>query len=280
MLRIPDQALDCVGFLAVERNGNYRYAGTGFFVSLPGPHDKYFPYFITARHNIEMAKRESGRLVARFNDREGAHIVDISGVDIIVSDDAGVDVALIEQLDWTRLIEQGQMRHLPLPDMAATADYIRDRDLGIGSEVFVTGLFAVRRGQSRNLPIGRTGTISAMPLELDEDEWSGKPYQAYLVELRSLGGLSGSPVFVLDPPTFKRNDSGNEAYLDQALRLLGMVRGHWNYRPESTAVDFDEREAELVHSGIAIVTPVDEILRLLQRDDLEEERRRRIRQAQ
>lgn len=55
-----------------------------------------------------------------------------------------------------------------------------------------------------------------------------------------------------------------------------MIRGHWNYRPESTAVDFDQAEGDLVHSGIAITTPVDVLLDLLERADMKADRARRV----
>jgi len=115
-----------------------------------------------------------------------------------------------------------------------------------------------------------------MPIELDKDEWSGEPYLAYLVEMRSLGGLSGSPVYVMTPPKFAKSN-GEDWHLDQQLRLLGLIRGHWTYDPEATAVDFEKSEAEMLHSGIAIVTPVDDVLKLLDREDLREDRVRRAR---
>ena len=278
MLRIPDHALDCVMFLAVEDDrGHLLYGGTAFIVSVPLVAERYAPYLVTARHNIEMARRAGGRLVARFNRAGGADLIDLSRVEVIEPEDPGSDVAVIADLDWDQIIGGGAMRHLALPEMAASTTFVNENDIGIGTEVFATGLFAARRGEGRNLPVGRTGTISAMPLELDEDEWSGEPYLAYLVEMRSLGGLSGSPVYVMTPPKLVRlENEGGGWYLDQQLRLLGVIRGHWNYRPESTAVDFDQAEGDLVHSGIAITTPVDVLLDLLERADMKADRARRV----
>src|SRR5258705_8778907 len=61
----------------------------------------------------------------------------------------------------------------------------------------ITGLFLGHHGKSRNVPIVRFGTVSAMPGELLESTYTNKPHQSYVIESRSLGGLSGSPVFLI-----------------------------------------------------------------------------------
>jgi hypothetical protein len=77
----------------------------------------------------------------------------------------------------------------------ATDQVIQQENIGIGDEVFAVGLFNQKWGNERNIPIMRTGIIASMPEEplLGEID---TPYDAYLAELRSIGGLSGSPVFV------------------------------------------------------------------------------------
>jgi hypothetical protein len=53
-----------------------------------------------------------------------------------------------------------------------------------------------RAGSTRNIPIVRTGVIAAMPAIDEPFVRKGEEYHAYLAEMRSIGGLSGSPVFV------------------------------------------------------------------------------------
>ena len=92
--------------------------------------------------------------------------------------------------------------------------------------------------------------------------------EAYLIEARSIGGLSGSPVFVIevvDP-------------LDRRIHLLGLIQGHWDVKPE-TIIDEATEDSETragVNVGIAIVTPASKILEIINcnemqklRDDLE-----------
>jgi hypothetical protein len=262
-------------FLALQDGETLHYGGTAFIASVSAEGGRYCPYVVTARHNIDLAKRSGGRLVARFNVEGGSELLDLSKAEVITPEDEGVDLAVIAQIEWPKLLDGGRMRHLALAEMAATADFISANHIGVGTQVFATGLFAARRGESQNLPVGRTGTIAAMPTELDHDEWSGVPYRAYLVDVTSIAGLSGAPVYVLTPPKFSKSEEEGW-YLDQQLRLLGLIRGHWNYRPESSAIDFDNRVGELIHTGIAIVTPVDALVELLNREDVRRDRERAI----
>lgn len=79
--------------------------------------------------------------------------------------------------------------------LADEAD-IEAHAIGIGDEVLMVGLFTKRYGYRKNIPIVRGGIISAMPEEPIEDQETGNLYDAYLIEIRSIGGLSGSPVIV------------------------------------------------------------------------------------
>ena len=81
----------------------------------------------------------------------------------------------------------------------ATQEVITNQWIGLGDDIFVTGLFTARTGNNRNIPIVRTGIISSMP---DEPIRDGEfECNAYLAELRSIGGISGSPVFVISTET-------------------------------------------------------------------------------
>jgi hypothetical protein len=73
-----------------------------------------------------------------------------------------------------------------------------------------------------------------------QDEASGLYYKAYLAELRSVGGLSGSPVFAM-------LGSGrlSEEELDGKLYkgfLIGLIRGH--YHTNVPVIAYDRLELE------------------------------------
>jgi len=110
-----------------------------------------------------------------------------------------------------------------------------------------------------------------MPDEQLQDESSGQFYHAYLAEVRSIGGLSGSPVFIYRETPAPNPDS--RAFM---LYLLGMIRGHWDYK-RTAAMDFDDGELDAVNKGIAIITPAYEIMDVLNKEIFVKERRRRER---
>jgi hypothetical protein len=97
------------------------------------------------------------------------------------------------------------------------------------------------------------------------DQTTGLEYDAYLIEVRSIGGLSGSPVFVVFTTDRWLGDDAPSAYSqNRSFHLLGLVRGHWNKRVDETA-DFDEIELGPANLGIAIITPIADLTPVLDR---------------
>jgi hypothetical protein len=143
-----------------------------------------------------------------------------------------------------------------------TGEIIQQKEIGVGDEVFVTGLFAHAAGSQRNLPIVRTGNIAMMPDEVIPTD-SGN-IEAYLIEARSIGGLSGSPVFVRQ--TVALGIGG--------FYLLGLMHGHWEIptdRKNDSLMGNDLHGK--VNMGIAIVIPAKKILEVLNHPELVEMRR-------
>src|SRR2546423_15596538 len=153
--------------------------------------------------------------------------------------------------------------------MIATDHMIEHNAIGIGDELFVTGLFSHRHGHRRNIPISRTGIIASMADEPFIED-TGELYDAYLVEMRSIGGLSGSPVFVyLDKTRFYSYAASFNESQDWVFFIIGLIRGHWSLEKKSAAIDTIEEEGdeqgevERLNTGIAQITPALEILNLL-----------------
>jgi len=151
---------------------------------------------------------------------------------------------------------------------AATSEVRAKEEIGLGDEVFLTGLFERHYGTTRNIPILRTGAIAAMPEE--PIYWTRTTVEgdravsmdAYLIEARSIGGLSGSPVFVYVGST-RRTGSGAVAIrAGRTYYLLGLMHGHWDAPPDALS-DSDEMRAEAVNMGIGIVVPVEAIMETL-----------------
>lgn len=138
-------------------------------------------------------------------------------------------------------------------------------EIGVGNEVFLIGLFHRHYGQKNNIPIVRVGNICAMPGE--KINTARGPADAYLIEARSLGGLSGSPVFL--PLGTRRTMTGLVMTPGQMQRyyLLGVIHGHFDVS-ESDLVDEllstgDALKPQSVNMGIAVVVPIEKVIEVI-----------------
>jgi hypothetical protein len=82
-----------------------------------------------------------------------------------------------------------------------TPDFITSHNIGIGDEVFMVGLFIGHPGKDQNLPLGRFGNLGRLASEQSPIEQpNGRLRPSHLVDMRSRGGFSGSPVFIYRTP--------------------------------------------------------------------------------
>ncbi len=143
------------------------------------------------------------------------------------------------------------------------------------------GLFVNHAGRDRNLPIARFGNISMMPNEKVSADLGGliTSIEAYLVECRSIGGLSGSPVFVHLGPFRRKHDPPNP--LTDVFYLLGLTQGHWNQSIDSQH-DCSVHDSsnvlsdEAVNKGVAIVTPISKVVEIINQDEMLDKRNKTI----
>jgi hypothetical protein len=279
-MKLPQDFIDCVCFLCTRDTTDgvekWRYGGTAFFVSVASetrPKDYCHLYLVTARHCIRDRYGNSRELYVRLNKKDGTAQEPLPLPFEWVEPEDENDAADIAVMPFDAYDDPAlDYKHVPIAS-AATKGAIRYHRIGLASDVYVTGLFTQRVGSKRNIPIVRAGVISAMMDDI-EDVSSGLTYKAYLAEVQSIGGLSGSPVFAMSNSyvTFERPQ--------YPLRLLGLIRGHFDTnmrseKREDEPVEFSDEEWHKVHNGIAIVTPVQEILKLLERKELAGLRRRK-----
>jgi hypothetical protein len=92
------------------------------------------------------------------------------------------------------------------------------------------------------------------------------PSPVYLVEVRSIGGLSGSPVFLLSGAERLMPDGRVVVQHDHKVWLLGVVHGHFD---EVWDTAFGR---ERLNEGITMVTPADLLPGLLHREEFMERR--------
>ena len=143
-----------------------------------------------------------------------------------------------------------------------TAKEIREYEIGPGENLIFPGLFVHHRGEAANIPILRKGSIAAMPIESVHTSRYG-PIEAYLVEARSIGGFSGSPVFVhFEGPRAMR--VGGSAW--NHLRLIGLIHGHYDGDVEPDTIEdliHIPRGNPSINMGIAISVPAEKIFEVV-----------------
>jgi hypothetical protein len=274
--------LNCVGFVgegirAEPEDELGDLHATGFFVGqyseIPEMR-KYgakFCYFVTAKHVAEDLQDRPVYFLVNKVGGGVTHVASTMGHWWLHPTDATADVAVVQ------IGPQANANISTVNvDMFATPENIAKYQIGIGDEVFATGLFTPAPGTARNLPILRHGNIAMMPDEKIQTELGYA--DVFLVESRSIGGLSGSPVFVR--PTINlpipELECGIKNMLGVAPRslLLGLMHGHWDVR------ESEMNKAEIVHDrkkgvnlGIGIVVPAIKILETINRPELAKIRR-------
>jgi hypothetical protein len=273
MEAIPIEFLKCVVFLCSKHRRGYDFEGTGFLVRIDSDDGLVaHRYVVTAEHilsGLESEGKNEVYLRLNYTDRPP-------------------DPHLKTRIsDWHRE-SRTDVGVLPLPldglppgtdhlDIPVNPFFLRDevsvpRGLEVGDEVFFTGLFAQRPGAKKNIPIVRIGNIAAMPGEPIELE-DGTSMAAYLIEARSLPGMSGSPVFVPFGPM--RSMGPYTLVLPQReYYLLGVDLAHWDVEKRGR-----HGTAASVNMGIAVVAPIGYVVDLLQRKELADMRKEIERKA-
>ena len=246
-MRLPDDILRAVAFVGVRLGNEVVYGGTAFLTSVPfekAP-DRCVIYLVTARH-VVTELQQHGDLCVRFNHKTGdARLYSIPGKWSFHRDEA-VDLAAVA-INIPLTVDYATYD----TEVYVTDDKVAGYGIGIGDEIAMTGLFHQREGYRRNIPVLRSGVIAAMPDEPLVDV-RGRSFDGYLLEVRSIGGLSGSPVFAVLPPRRPLVDGVTEP-VPHALFLLGIVRGHWN---QSALLSLNKKptflDIEQFNAGIAV----------------------------
>lgn len=267
---IPFEAQKCVVFVGYKPiDGTEKLAGSAFLVVRPS--DKFnslsFSYVVTASHIIEgISDKGLDKILLRINRKSGtARWIETSAKDWHFHPNRAIDVAVL-RFSW--LVE---MDHFAFPiKQALDAEIIRQQHIGVGNEVFLAGLFNRHYGEQNNLPIVRVGNIAAMPSEKLNTK-RGKA-DGYLIEVRSIGGLSGSPVFLVLGSM--RSIAGITLPNFLQFYLLGVMHGHFDETEDDVVDEFVSPDASgsktSVNMGIAVVTPAEKVLEVILSSEIAE----------
>lgn len=266
-MRVPDEVRDCVVFTQAYRRGATipRTFGSAFLVVVNVTDDRGYVFAVTAKHLLGDRDGLGDEVQLTFNTASGRRAVSTDPDKWLIHPAADVAAYRLDGLDG-----QGfQFRMAPM-EMFATEAWSAERNIGTGDDVFITGLLAHHPGTERNMPIVRIGNIAALPTEpiaLDYGIAKGED-TVTLIEARSIGGISGSPVFV-HLSFFRDIPAGSMLFADQEIKassggtfsLLGLVHGYYNVG----SADHDGLSAgdENLNTGIAVVVRADRILDLI-----------------
>ena len=270
----PDELRKCVVFLGYKtKTGEERFAGSAFWISRPlnkGSDMDRAAYLVTAAHVIDDVEKEcapndkSVRVRLNFMGKTQDWMDTPSRFWKRHSDYPRVDLAVLDcelehSMDHIAWGVEGIFGNGPL-------DPESDRNLELGDEILFPGLFHPHMGKARNIPIVRVGNIAALREETVLNR-NGNPMDAYLVESRSIGGLSGSPVFVdlaalkrVHQPVAGTMAAGSEMLpFWRRFKLIGVIHGHFDW--EDKVPDGAIKESKLgINTGIAMVIPSEKIL--------------------
>lgn len=269
-MRVPDRLLNCVGF--VSPPNSQTYIGTTFIVGVKGKSGNAYLHAVTAKHVAEEVNGKNFLIGINFKDGEAGWFGSDMKWWYHPTEPDTVDAAATIYTPS----ERADVEYVP-ETIFATADRIKHYGIGVGDEINVVGLFTRFSGSTKHIPIVRTGNVAMMPS--DKLPINGDEADVYLVEGRSIGGLSGSPVFVrhtvsmeaIAPGTGERQRISGVSQ----LHLLGLMRGHWDQKIGVSTI-----QAEAVNMGIAIVVPAQKILEVLNHPELVALREKYDRQIQ
>jgi hypothetical protein len=270
-MSVAEQMRKSVAFIGCPlAGGEFFIAGTVFFFGVETEDGQRHLYAVTAKHVIDGLRKKGVKDVGiRVNVIDGGSQYYMTRIDdwYFDKDDHSFDVAIIEALladhyDHTFISSK----------LIATSEALADMQLELGVQVLVIGLFTHHKGTKRNIPIARIGSLACLVEEKVVSPQYGE-MDAYLVETHSIGGLSGSPVF-LRPPLWALTDKGQPKLRSEgyAIYLIGIMHGHFDEVRRDAAQTNKTDRVSMINTGIAIVTPVDRLPRLVEKMKGEKDR--------
>jgi hypothetical protein len=268
-VKIPKEEIETVVFVGVEANGSFGPVGTGFLVQTR--HRGFdFTFMVTADHVLDLVRGDF--VWIRLNNSSG---------------EVAPPIRLAKNSKITNLPKEWDIAVLPIPELAAqyhARPYILDRNehkaflenvsnIELGDEVATIGLFTSHYGRTKNIPVVRHGHIAMLP---DEPVWTRRSYlKAYIVEVRSILGLSGSPVF-LNLPRMRTKDGGIQLIRGIGAILVGVMLGYFLIRSADDQIivpktqggdvpeDGDDVSLDERNTGFALVCPIENLFDILE----------------
>jgi hypothetical protein len=285
-VRIGEQAQKCVVFFGVpshKTTGAIEYGGTGFLVGVKQD-DGVFTYLVTARHNAdELDKWADTGFTIRANLKGGGSVsIPVEKAQWARHPDDQVDLAATP----FRLATNFDVAYFSLESIVPQTEVIP------GDVVSVVGLFRLLAGSNKNVAVVHTGNVAAMPDPSERlpirNTATGKriDVQGYLIQVPSLSGLSGAPIFLHESISLTGlvTPEGLTAKGFAGVKIVGVYVGAWDARPgEVLSADKDLSGEVRVPVSIGVAVPGERIIELIKEHPVLKKKRedllRKIRDA-
>lgn len=279
LVRINEDVRKSVVFVGIATaSGDFSPYGTAFLIAWQDE-DQKFPFLVTARHVLEDAKQTGLPICIRVSAHDGTPQLGAMAYEhwhfhpnIAQCDIAVVPVNISH--------ETFDIKYIGINPGELTDKYIAENDVGPGDEVFATGLLTRHFGKSKNIPVVRTGNIAAMPEEPVDLGDMGEQH-VYLIESRSIGGLSGSPVFLNTPPFRVVGTNVKDTVGHDRDYLIGVNIGLFKTSAGADSAISEkagnrDEFLELMSSGIAVVVPIQRVIETIRAHPIAEAMKRTI----
>jgi Trypsin-like peptidase domain len=290
-MQVDDQVLNCTVFLGSPLEHGFAAEGTGFVLHVP-EEGLSFLYIVTCRHVVEPTASvrdltpNDDPIWIRLN-REGdkpPKVIKTKRSEWLFPKERYVDVC-VYPFDKQMHDADDDLALVTLNTSSTNGIIFTDTfqahwGLALGDEIFMVSCFVGRVGDRKNIPVIRLGSIAAKP---SEPAWGGSHQSpAYLIETRSLGGTSGSPVFLhvnpgrrLREPELRQLPDGGGTIAP--YYLIGMMQGFHSgqYASDFVANDDEQKVVPVdtdFNAGIGVAIPISQIMDLINRPDLKEAR--------
>ncbi len=288
-MAINSELTECVAFLGLknQNTGEIECRGTAFFIKhtfLPEEEDLFTAdptrttldtersacFVVTAYHNIAKARETSAEaVILQLNTKQGTVVsLEIEFDDWHFSPASETDVA-VARIEWS---DDWKHRALGSGFLLVESELeAMHQQFGIGEEICITGLFSSVPGNGSIQPIGRFGHIVGLNSKV-KTKLSPKLMDAHLAEVHSIGGLSGSPVFVKIQYDDRDYNKEHPRVISEPYWLVaGLVHGHFDVDEDDLLTTTKSSTRNHVNTGIAVVIPSRNIRNALDirlRDDL------------
>jgi hypothetical protein len=212
-MHIDGQFINCVSFIGKQTEVGFYAEGTCFFLQVVEEEHMLFTYAVTASHIIRNLTGDVISIRVQRRPDLPPKIFNTSKSEWHNHPDPDIDICAYT-IDWRIWNTDNDLNILALTQgVILTPEKQKLLGFGVGSDVFIPSAFVAALGERQNIPVVRFGHVAAMALEPIAVASPKRP--AFLIETRSLGGMSGSPVmFHTDPArsgqreTLQTDDAG------------------------------------------------------------------------